>query len=110
MNNFNPKLLGERLKNRRKELKITQQAMAESLNTTVYTISRIENGRLNMSLSLLIDICDYLEFDVAKAISGISIHQDNYLNDDIITLISKLDSNTKEMVQEIILSIVNHSK
>ncbi|MFR1448787.1 MAG: helix-turn-helix domain-containing protein [Beduini sp.] len=110
MESFNNKLLGERLRTRRKELKITQQTMAEAINTSIFTISKIENGTHNMSFKLFIDICNYLQIDPAIAINGISLKQENYLTDEITSTINMLNPNSKEMVQEIIEIVAKHSK
>lgn len=40
-----PKIVGQRLKKRRKELKLTQIDVAEQLHVTIPTISNWENGR-----------------------------------------------------------------
>ncbi len=53
-----------RIKELRKEKKITQLKMALDLNTTQNTISRYETGEREPGLSELVEIADYLGVSV----------------------------------------------
>ena len=55
------KTLGIRIKNRRKELHISQGELAEQLNISNKHMSSIENAREKPSLDLLFDICTKLK-------------------------------------------------
>lgn len=52
--------MGNRIKNRRKELKIKQADLAEALDISTNHISSIENGREKPSLDAFIKICHCL--------------------------------------------------
>ena len=52
--------MGNRIKIRRKELRIKQAELAEKLNISNNHMSSIENGRQKLSLDIFIRICDLL--------------------------------------------------
>lgn len=59
-------LLGKRIKVLRKKRKITQETLAELVDKSKNHISKIELGRTNPPLSLLVDIADALEVDISE--------------------------------------------
>ena len=52
--------IGTRLKQRRKEMHIKQTEMAKELGVSQTYLSNIEGGKANCSITLLVDICNYL--------------------------------------------------
>lgn len=56
--------LGTRIRARREEMGLTQQAMAEKLDLAVMTVQFIEQGRRYPSLPLLFYICKALKIPV----------------------------------------------
>ena len=56
---------------RRKELGITQEDAAERAGITVVYLSKIENGRVHPTLDLLDRLCCVLEYDLARAFTGV---------------------------------------
>lgn len=56
-NNINKELFSKKLKELRKEEKLTQMKLAEKLKTVNTTICNYENGRYLISTSFLYDIC-----------------------------------------------------
>lgn len=59
-------LLGKRIKVLRKERKLTQESLAELVDKSKNHISKIELGRTNPPLSLLVDIANALEVDISE--------------------------------------------
>lgn len=53
--------MGYRLKERRKKLGLTQEALAEKVNVSVNHISAVENSKENLSIALLLKICENLQ-------------------------------------------------
>lgn len=110
MKALNLKLIGKRIRTQRKKLKITQEQMSEDLKITTYFISRIENGKANMSIVVLSDICDYLNLDITEVFSGVSPNNQQYLEEEITTKIQQLDANQRELALEMIDAIIRHTK
>lgn len=57
---INYKMLGIRIRQRRKSLKITQEELAERMNISVSYLSLLENGKKKPSLSCLMQLCQEL--------------------------------------------------
>lgn len=62
INNLKERIIniGPRLKQRRKEMRIKQTEMAKELGVSQTYLSNIEGGRTNCSITLFVDICNYL--------------------------------------------------
>ena len=58
---FNQVKFGCRLRNLRKQRRMTQEALAGSLNISIDHLSKIEHGKRGVSIDLLLDVSlDYL--------------------------------------------------
>ena len=51
--NIDFSLIGQRIKQKRKAIKITQEKLAEELSVTVGYVSQIEGGRVKVNLEML---------------------------------------------------------
>lgn len=58
------KELGEAIKNRRKELSITQPHLAELANVSINTLYKLERGQANPSLEVLNKLADVLGMEI----------------------------------------------
>lgn len=110
MNQINLKVIGQRLKTKRKELHITQDMMAKQLNITTFFISRIENGKTNMSIEVLYDIYQYLELDIADVVKDSNPVSKSYLDSDIKQRLNQLTPKEKDMILDIMDTFIKHSK
>lgn len=63
-------IIGEFLKELRKEKELTQQQFAEILNVSNRTVSRWENGNNMPDLDVLIYISDYYEINLRELLDG----------------------------------------
>lgn len=63
MENYDSKILGERIKSRRKELRITQKELGDKIGFTKSSISRIEHGSRVVSIENINKIASVLEVD-----------------------------------------------
>lgn len=70
MNNKITKIynLGRKIFQRRKELKLSQNALAEKLDISREHLAKIETAKRTVSLDLLIEIADKLEIKVKDLI------------------------------------------
>lgn len=69
-------LIGNRIKLRRKELKIKQSELAELINISNNHMSSIENGSEHPSLERFLLICDFLKVTPDYLLLG-NIHGNN---------------------------------
>lgn len=62
---MDPKLVGQRIKSARQELGYNQSDLADLISVTQPTISRAENGDLDLSLKSLMRLADALKKPIA---------------------------------------------
>ena len=62
--------MGQRIKKRRKELKFTQEAIAEELNISVKHLSEVERGIAGLSVENLIRLSDILGVSIDFIVKG----------------------------------------
>lgn len=83
------KLIGNRIKKRRRELNLTQEQLANELNMTTFYISKIENGKACATLETLSLIAYHLQMDLAYLITGTSTLEKSHYIDELNEICSK---------------------
>ena len=105
MSDLNFKVIGQKIKERRQSIGITQESIANYLEVNQSHISNIECGRANPSLSALIQIANILECSVDYFISGEYTYKkitSNSLDDEIIEKLKYCDEEKKNKILKII--------
>ena len=107
---INYKLVGQRMQQLRKANNITQEQIADSLNTTVAFISNIENNRTKMNLRVLTYYASVLNVSVDYLLhAGMEDSDDSAdeLDTEILHLLHQCDSSTKEKIIRCLRIIIN---
>lgn len=107
MTDLDFKAIGLKIKERRKSLKITQEAIANELDVNASHISNIECARANPSLTALIKIANILQCSVDYFISGeytykIDKEKEKSLEDKIMEKLQYCDAEKKEKILKMI--------
>lgn len=63
-NEFNDKTIGRNIKNRRNDMSMTQQQLADEVGVTIQTIQKYESAKVAMSFPLLVNIAEVLDCHV----------------------------------------------
>lgn len=92
------KLIGSRIKTKRKELHMTQEQLANELNMTAFYISKIENGKACATLETLSLIAYHLQMDLAYLITGTSTLEKNYYIDELNDICSKATKKQLDLI------------
>lgn len=82
--------IGSFLKELRKEKGMTQEQLAEQLNTSNRTVSRWETGSNLPDLSMLITLAEYYDVDIRELIDG--KRKNEYMNEEVKETIEKVVS------------------
>lgn len=64
------KNIGQHVKKKREIMELTQEKLAELMDISITTISRLENGQQCMSIKNLIKLANILQLDVADLFSN----------------------------------------
>lgn len=104
------KIIGTRIKLRRKELKFSQSSLAEILDISNNHMSSIENGREKPSLDILIKICSELKVTPDFLLLG-NMHPDDIPQNivDGLKLCSTEDINLIRQIIELLIKRNNNN-
>ncbi len=102
------KLIGNRIKEKRKKLGKTQNDLAADLYVSSGYISQIERGIAKVNLETLSEIADILECDIADFVSMSNIHSNDSLKENLSLLYSKLNIEERQLLLELLSTYLNH--
>ena len=100
--------IGQRIKQKRKAMGKTQEAMAEALFVTVGYISQIERGVTKINLDTLSEIAVFLRCDIAELITGAILQREDYLDPEFERELRRLPSAQKKTLLEIARVLSRH--
>lgn len=72
MENLDYKAIGSRIRAKRKEMKLTQEKLAEKVEISTSHMGEIERGKSVCSLAVMVRIADILELNLDTLIRGVS--------------------------------------
>ena len=96
------KMIGSRIKTKRKEARLTQEQLAERVSVTVGYISQIERGITKPNLEMLAQLCTVLGCDLPYLTDGVILGAKDYLSDEIYKKFALLSEKSKTMISDII--------
>ena len=99
------RIIGERLKIKRKRARLTQEEVAELVNITVVYLSKIENGHVRPTLDLLCQICEIVGLDLGDLFSGVSTNSAEYQNEKIVQLFNACSPAVKPIALELLAKL-----
>lgn len=99
------KLIGQRVKEKRKQKGYTQENLAEALGVTVGYVSQIERGVTKINLDTLSSISVFCECDISYFLTGTTVAQSSFLQEETAKIISDLDSSKRRLLYSIAKAI-----
>ncbi|MDD3414977.1 MAG: helix-turn-helix transcriptional regulator [Lachnospiraceae bacterium] len=101
---------GNKMKNRRKKLNISQEELAEKIDISNNTIHRIESAQTTTSIQTLFQIMDTLKTTPEDLLPSRFYKNENHIIpevDMISTLWKQLNSSNRQVAYPVILSLLN---
>ena len=95
--------LGERIRERRMELRLSQEALAEKAGISANTVSRIEGGQMAMGIGTFINLVQAMDAD---GLLGVISDSGKKRHGDIFHRISHLREPEREIVLRTIEALV----
>ncbi len=95
------KLIGERLKKARTKKGYTQEKLSEMINVSIAYLSRIETGAAHINLKRLNELCGILEVSEAFILNGASDNSNQYLNNELSSILKDCTPEKKELIYQI---------
>ena len=101
------KEIGIRIVERRKELKLTQEQVAESMNVSIQMISNIERGNKAIKIDNLLKLCNILKTSTDYILTGKRTDNDF---DNLTDKISRLTDSDYKMIEMLVDYRLNDNK
>ena len=95
------RIIGKRIKECRKQAKLSQESLAEKLNISVSFQSRLERGATKISFEKLVLTAQHLNIPVNYLISGIQESSEDYLNADLYQITKEFPPDKMKLILEI---------
>ena len=105
----NYKEIGKRIRQKRKEKKLTQEALAEKLDITVGYVSQMERGVTKISLERLAEIGAVLDTELSSFLNGTVQKQNSYLQTELAEKIEKLGQKDRQLLSEILDAMLRNA-
>lgn len=100
--------LGNRIRGRRQEMHLTQEAAAKKAGVSINTVSRIEGGQTAMSIEIFMRLVDILNADADELLNGMASapdYDDGWCRD-MLCRIQELERCEQEVVIKTIEALV----
>ena len=104
---LNYKIIGSRIKIRRKMKDVTQEQMAEDLNLSVGFISQLERGICKVSLDTLANITEYLGCTFSDILEY-NQHSESYNQSKLNALYSSLSPEDQQVMFSLMEDYTKH--
>ena len=101
------KKIGVRIVERRKELKLTQEQIAERMNVSIQMISNIERGNKAIKIDNLLKLCDILNTSTDYILTGKRTNNDF---EHLESKISQLTESDYKMIEMLVDYRLNDNK
>lgn len=98
--NIDYKLIGERIKEARKNARLSQERLAEMIDVTTVYISRVERGG-QINLKRLSQISIALSVPIEQLLNGTTMECKNYLNKEFQDLLSQCTKDKQRLIYNI---------
>lgn len=95
------KKIGEKIRDRRKSLGMTQEQLADAVNVNVSHISNIEHNKVKISLALLIRVCQVLDTTIDYILMDEFPGQHGVIDKELNNVIRNLPDKKKEQLLRI---------
>lgn len=105
MDNLNFKRIGEKLRTIRLSKNLTQEYIANAVDINTSHISNIENNRVKVSLSTLVQICNALDTTVDYVLSEEYTDSTSAIEQEILHELHACSNETKEQILKIIKAL-----
>lgn len=102
MTDLNFEIIGKRLKELRLAKGFTQEYIANAADVNTSHISNIENNRVKISLSTLVQVVNALETTIDYVLLNDYSDPDSVLDNEILHELQHCDTPTKEKILQII--------
>lgn len=96
--------IGKRIQNRRKQLALTQEQLAEKMNVSIQMVSNLERGNKAIRIDNLINLSQILDVSTDYILTGKETQEDNSILTKRIAMLSQKERKMVESLVELCLA------
>ncbi len=96
------KLIGSRIKQKRENLKFTQEFVAEKSDITSVYLSKMENGKVRPTLDTLSEICAVIKIDLGSLLLNSVSESNHYQTERIVQIFNACSPRVKPIALELL--------
>ncbi|HIS77298.1 MAG TPA: helix-turn-helix transcriptional regulator [Candidatus Merdivicinus excrementipullorum] len=104
------RLLGQRMKQKRRQLGRTQDNLAEALGVSVGYVSQLERGVTKINLDTLAAVAGWLGCGIGELVTGVDSARPDYLTEEIAALCRRMDDRQKRLLLAIGADILKNAE
>lgn len=94
-------LIGERIREARKEKGWSQERLSEEIDVAIAFMSRIERGQAHVNLRRLAQIAKALEMPLENLITGAETASDKYLDEELYKILTQCTPDKQRLIYNI---------
>lgn len=104
------RIIGKRMKQRRKELGKNQDDLAEFLGVSVGYVSQLERGVTKINLDTLSAVAGWLGCGIGELVTGVDSARQDYLIEEIAALCRQMNDRQKRLLLAIGADILKNEE
>lgn len=98
--------LGNRIRDRRREIHLSQEKVAERAGVSTNTISRIEGGQSAMSIEIFMKLVEILDTDANRLLGNVNLPEGDRQCREMVCRIRNLKQGDQEIVMKTVKALV----
>ncbi len=98
--------LGNRIRDRRREIRLSQEKVAEKAGVSTNTISRIEGGQSAMSIEIFIKLVEILDMDANRLLGIVALPEEDRQCQEVLRRIRQLKQRDQAVVMKTVKTLI----
>lgn len=103
-------IIGDRIRQARKNKKLSQKDLSDKMDITTAFLSKVENGKDHFNVQRITEVSQILEVPEGYFLDGTSINSNNYLDKELHTLIKKCSPKNQKVIYDIAKVIAKYEE
>ena len=103
-------IIGKRMKQERVKNKLTQEEIAEKLDTSVAFYNRLETGRTHINLKRMVQIAEILKVPAGYFLNGTNENTEDYLDEEFKKILDKCTPKQQKFIYKVAELVISESK
>ena len=103
-------IIGKRMKQQRVKNKLTQEEIADKIDTSVAFYNRLETGRSHINLKRMVQIAEILKVPAGYFLNGTNENCEDYLNAEFKSILDKCTPKQQKFIYKVAELVVEEGE